>query len=94
MTEEQVAISRVLDEHMSSKRLMDVEAKIVAKYGRTVYDTARRIVEESINQPMDWLHDTMESGLAKMTAMHNAKYPWLTKGARSALAFIFTFTWK
>ena len=27
-------------------------------------------------------------------AMHEAKYPWLTKGARSALAFIFTFTWK
>ena len=44
MTPEQVAISQVLDEHMSSSRLMDVEAKIVAKHGRAVYDTARRIM--------------------------------------------------
>ena len=94
MTPEQEAISRVLDEHMSSSRLMDVEAKIVAKYGRTVYDTARRITEESIHQPMDWSRDTMETGLAKMAAMHDAKYPWLTSGARSALAFIFTMMWK
>lgn len=94
MTEEQTAISRVLDEHMSSSRLKDVEAMIVAKYGRTVYDTARRIIEESINQPMDWARDTMETGLARMAAMHNANYPWLTKEARSALAFIFTMTWK
>lgn len=94
MTPEQIAICRVLDEHMSSNRLMDVEKKIVAKYGRAVYDTARRIIEESINQPMDWSRDTMESGLAKMAAMHNARYPWLTSGARSALAFIFTMTWK
>ncbi len=94
MTPEQVAISQVLDEHMSSSRLMDVEAKIVAKHGRVVYDTARRIIEESINQPMDWSRDTMESGLKKMAAMHDAMYPWLTTGARSALAFIFTFTWK
>lgn len=94
MTEEQAAVSHVLDAYMSSNRLKDVEAKIVAKHGRVVYDTARRIIEESINQPMDWSHDTMETGLAKMAAMHNAKYPWLTKEARSALAFIFTMTWK
>lgn len=94
MTPEQVAISQVLDEHMSSCRLMDVEAKIVAKHGRAVYDTARRIIEESINQPMDWSRDTMETGLAKMASMHREKYPWLSPGARSALAFIFTFTWK
>lgn len=94
MTPEQIVICRVLDEHMSSNRLMDVEKKIVAKHGRAVYDTARRIIEESINQPMDWSRDTMESGLAKMAAMHDARYPWLTSGARSALAFIFTMTWK
>ncbi len=61
MTEEQAAISRVLDEHMSSNRLMDVEAQIIAKHGRAVYDTARRIIEESINQPMDW---SLGGGLA------------------------------
>ena len=94
MTEEQAAVSHVLDAYMSSNRLKDVEAKIVAKHGRVVYDTARRIIEESINQPMDWSQDTMETGLAKMAAMHSAKYPWLTKEARSALAFIFTMTWK
>ena len=94
MREDQAAISRVLEEHMSSSRLMDVEAMIVARHGRAVYEAARRIIEESINQPMDWSHDTMETGLAKMAAMHKAKYPWLTKGARDALAFIFTMTWK
>lgn len=94
MTPEQVAICHVLDAYMSSNRLMDVEKKIVAKHGRAVYDTARRIIEESINQPMDWSHDTMETGLAKMAAMHDAKYPWLTSDARSALAFIFMMTWK
>ncbi|MDP3495673.1 MAG: hypothetical protein Q8R82_21410 [Hyphomonadaceae bacterium] len=94
MTPEQIAISSALSEHMSSNRLMDMEAKIVAKHGRAVYDTARHIIEESINQPMDWSRDTMEDGLSRMAAMHREKYPWLSADARSALAFIFTFTWK
>lgn len=84
------AIVRFVDSFWTA----EIEQEIEASYSREVAQATRYVYHETMDCPVDWNTENMDSALAVLAEFFDSRFPWLTPEARTRLNYRFMMTWK
>ncbi len=94
MTTEQQSINEALESFPGLYLSSEAEEKIEATYGKAIAAKVSAIYDDALNCPVDWRSESLYSAQSVLEAMLDAKYPWLSAGAKGKLGQSFVYAWK